>query len=343
VIGPLRVVILGVSHWHAPLYYRPAARLAGVRIVGVSDPDPSVAERVGRELGAPSFVDDHELLDRTRPQFAFAFGRHCDLPDITTALIDAGVPCVVEKPAGLNATQVAGLRDHARRRGVAVGTGFNFRVSDWYKRLRQLTADDPASLASFRFISGPPQRYHELGCPWMLDPALAGGGSTINLAGHLIDLFRGFTASQPTDVQAHMSHATWGLPIEDHSLMVLRSDRAAGTIETGYAFPGELGRFDLHFSLRTARYYIVVRADDVVEITDAASGQRDVLRTPTSNLPWYPAFVAESLQRAQHGLPPVADLDDLLAAMRVIDAAYAASAGGAAAVRPRDPDAGGSG
>jgi len=321
----MRVVFLGVSHWHAPLYYRPAARLAGVRIVGVSDPDASVAERVGRELGAPSFVDDHALLDRTRPEFAFAFGRHCDMAGIATALIDARVPCLIEKPAGLNAAQVAGLRDHARRRGVLVGTGFNFRVSDWYTRLRTLTADDPASLASFRFISGPPQRYHELGCSWMLDPALAGGGSTINLAGHLIDLFRSFTAGEPTVVHALLSRATWGLPIEDHSVVALRSERAAGTVETGYAFPGELGRFDLHFSLRTARHYLVVRADDVVEITDAASGQREVLRTPTSNLPWYPAFVAESLQRAQRGLPPLADLDDLLAAMRVIDAAYAAA------------------
>ncbi len=33
----IRVAFLGVSHWHAPLYYRPAARLPRVRIVAVSD------------------------------------------------------------------------------------------------------------------------------------------------------------------------------------------------------------------------------------------------------------------------------------------------------------------
>jgi hypothetical protein len=35
--------------------------------------------------------------------------------------------------------------------------------------------------------------------------------------------------------------------------------------------------------------------------------------------------VEESLRRFERGLAPVADLDDLLAAMRVIDSAYVAS------------------
>jgi hypothetical protein len=62
-----------------------------------------------------------------------------------------------------------------------------------------------------------------------------------------------------------------------------------------------------------------------MEITDAANFQVDVLHTPTGNFRWYPAFVAESLDRFERGLPPVADLDNLLAAMRVIDTAYTAS------------------
>src|SRR5919199_6958469 len=159
----------------------------------------------------------------------------------------------------------------------------------------------------------------------MLDPARSGGGCTINLAGHLIDLFRIFTTSEPSVHSAFMSNFSWGEPIEDYSAIVLRSERAAGLVETGYRFPAELGRFDQLFSLRTARSYVVVRSDDVIEITDAATFQVDVLHTPTGNFRWYPAFVAESLDRFERGLPPVAGLDDLLAAMRVIDAAYAAS------------------
>jgi len=96
-------------------------------------------------------------------------------------------------------------------------------------------------------------------------------------------------------------------------------------VETGYGFPGELGRFDQLFSLRTRNAYVVVRSDDSIEITDSSTFRVEVLHTPTGNFRWYPTFVAESLDRYERGLPPVADLDALLAAMRVIDAAYAAT------------------
>jgi predicted dehydrogenase len=314
----MRVAFIGVSHWHAPLYYRPAGRLGGVRIVGVSDDDADVAERVGREVGARAFVSITDLLEDTRPEFAFAFGRHRDMPSIAATLIDARVPFVLEKPGGLNAAQVQDIRDRAHARNLYAGTGFNFRASDWFARLRALTDDDPATHASFTFISGGPTRYHELGSPWMLDPAASGGGSTINLASHFIDMFRVFTQSDPTEVTALMGHHTWQQPVEDYSVVTLRSPRAVGKVETGYTYPAGLGFFDQHFSLRTRRTYVVVRNDDTIKIHDAASGH-----SATANTPWYPAFVSESLRRFERDLPPLASLDDLVAAMRVIDAAYA--------------------
>jgi hypothetical protein len=122
-----------------------------------------------------------------------------------------------------------------------------------------------------------------------------------------------------------MSNVSWGERVEDYSAIALESDRATGMVETGYGFPGELGRFDQLFSLRTARAYVVARSDDVVEITDAHTFRVETLNTPTGNFRWYPTFVAESLSRFDRGLPPVADLDDLYCAMRVIDAAYVAA------------------
>lgn len=320
----MRIAFFGVSHWHAPLYYRPAAALQQHAIVGVSDRDPAVAARVGDELGIPGLLEPERLLE-LRPDFAFAFGPHVEMPALGRLLVDAGVPFVIEKPAGLNADDVVQLRDRARAQGLHVGTGFNFRVSDWFQQLRSLTAEDPATVARFAFISGPPGRYRQLGCEWMLDPVRSGGGCTINLAGHLIDLFRVFTRTEPVVDSALMSNASWGEAIEDYSAIALRSARGVGMVETGYGFPAELGRFDQLFSLRTGRKYVVVRSDDVIEITDAETFQVEVLHTPTGNFRWYPAFVAESLQRFEQGLPPVADLDDLLAAMKVIDAAYIAS------------------
>ncbi len=40
----MRVVFIGVSHWHLQLYLKPALETPGVEIVGVSDPNSAVAK-----------------------------------------------------------------------------------------------------------------------------------------------------------------------------------------------------------------------------------------------------------------------------------------------------------
>jgi predicted dehydrogenase len=333
----VRLAIIGVSHWHAPLFYRPAAGLPGVEIVAVSDDDATVVARAAGELGARLFLDYRELLEFAQPDFVFAFGRHCDLPAIGQALIDQRIPFVIEKPAGLNAADVKGLAEQARAVGLHAGTGFNYRGSELLERLLELTADDPATHASFRYISGPPQRYHQLGCSWMLDPALSGGGSTINLASHFVDLFRLLTQSPPSEVSALMGNHAWRLPIEDYSAVTMRSGQATGVVETGYSFPGELGRFDYRFSLRTSRHYVIAHDDDRLEIIRADDQRSTVVEIPTSNFRWYPNFVARTLERFAEGLPPLAPLDDLVVAMQVIDAAYRSDRAGGISIGSLPP------
>ena len=324
----MRVGFIGVSHWHAPLYYKPAARLTNVRIVAVSDPNLSVAETVGQELEARAFADYQNLIE-ARPDFVFAFGRHCDMPEIASALIGEGIPFVIEKPAGLNFQQVSAIRDRARAKGLHAGTGFNFRVSDLYKKIQAVTADDPVTHASFRYIGvGGPYRYREAGCAWMLDPKLSGGGCTINLSVHFVDMFRVFSHSKPKEVASLMGHFTWNLPIEDYSSMIVRTTNSVCTIETGYTYPAPYNIFDARFSLRTSRNYIVARNDDILEIHRACDGHVEQFSTKVFNAPWYPVFVAESIDRFAKGQPPVADLNDLAEVMEVIDAAYASNRAG---------------
>jgi predicted dehydrogenase len=324
----MRIAFIGVSHWHAPLYFNPAARLSGVRIVAVSDPDPAIATRTGRGLEAKAFTDYRELLADTHPDFVFAFGRHCDMPEIASTLIDEGVPFLLEKPGGLTRREVSAIRDQARAKAIYAGTGFNFRISDLYKKIRAVVADEPLTHASFRYIAGGPYRYRETNCGWMLDPKLSGGGSTINLSIHFMDMFRTFAGCPPREVTSLMGNSTWGLPIEDYSSVILRAPSAVCTIETGYTYPGTLGVFDVRFSLRTSRHYLVARSDDCLEVHRTCDAHVDTFATPVSNAFWYPVFVTETIDRFAKGQPPVADLDALVDAMEMVDAAYASSGAG---------------
>jgi len=314
------------------MYYRPAARLAGIRIVAVSDPNLSIAEPVGRELEARAFADYRALIAEARPDFVFAFGRHCDMAETALTLIGEGIPFLIEKPGGLNFQQVSAIRDRARAKGLHAGTGFNFRVSDLYKKIQAVIGEDPVTHASFRFIAGGPYRYRETGCAWMLDPKLSGGGSTINLGVHFVDMFRVFARSRPREVASLMGRFTWGLPIEDYSSVILRSKNSVCTIETGYTYPAMSGVFDLRFSIRTTRYYIVVRSDNVLEVHRTCDGHLEQFPTQVSNAFWYPVFVAESIDRFTKGQAPLADLSDLADVMEVVDAAYASDRAGGARV-----------
>jgi len=321
----MRIALIGVSHWHAPMYYRPLAKLPGRSIVGVSDPVPAALRRAQDELGTPGYADYRELVEAEKPDFAFVFGRHCDMAASAAWLIERGVPFIVEKPAGLNASAVASLRDRAAARGLHVGTGFSLRVGDFAREVLALAREEPVTWASFRFIAGSPDRYAKDGCAWMLDPALSGGGSTINLSVHFFDLFRLFTGGPAAEVSALMGNHTFGLPIEDYSSVSLRSPSAACNVQTGYTLLGPSGGWDISYCVRTTKHYVVARSDNVIEIRGADGGLREIRTASVGNGYWYPAFVRESLERFERGEPPVAGLDDLVAAMKVVDAAYASS------------------
>ena len=60
------------------------------------------------------------------------------------------------------------------------------------------------TIMSFRFIVGAPDRYEAAGAGWALDPAFSGGGSTINVATHFIDLFRLLTGKEVARISAIM-------------------------------------------------------------------------------------------------------------------------------------------
>jgi len=320
----MRVAFIGIRHWHAKHYYLTVAKLSQHQIVGVSDPDPAVLSAVGAELGLATYTDYRQLLEAQRPDFVFIFAPHAELAHIAAHVIEQGVACLVEKPGGINSEQIGALRHSASAKNLHVGTGFNFRVSDFYHQVMTLIKDDEVTWASFRFIAGFPSRYLESKNDWMLDPAKSGGGCTINLSVHFFDLFCEFTRSQPCEVSALMGHHSWGLDVEDYSSVALRSDQALCTVETGYTFPSSSQRvFDILFAVRTRAHYLKAHSSGLIEIYRNSDSSLQELITPSiGNSYWYPHFVEQTLSRFERGLPPIADLQSLERAMQLVDSAY---------------------
>ncbi len=84
----MRVVFIGVSHWHLMLYLKPALEIPGVEIVGVSDPNSVVAQAAAERARCKAWVDYREMCGATRPDSAFALGRYCDMAELARFLIE---------------------------------------------------------------------------------------------------------------------------------------------------------------------------------------------------------------------------------------------------------------
>jgi predicted dehydrogenase len=315
----MRLAFIGASHWHLPLYLEPALQVPGATIAGVADPNAKVVDTLKEKLGCVGDTDFRELCRRVKPDFVIALGRHCDMADQARFLIAENIPFALEKPCGLNAREVADIAQAAQKAGAFAAVPLVFRNGDFFTLLR----DQPSvQYMTFRFIAGFPQRYRAAGNDWMLDPALSGGGCTINLSPHFLDLALAMMGPDVTVHQAVMSNAAWGEKIEDYSCVTLARGADRCVIETGYLFPAPTSTFDMHYAIRTPQRYIVAHDPETIEIVEN-DGTRAVRRMLTTNVPHYRTFVFDAVERVRARQPPLVSLSDYVPVARLVDAAYA--------------------
>jgi predicted dehydrogenase len=319
----MRIVLIGVAHWHTPFYLDPALELPGVTVVGVSDPELARAQPVAAQAGCPAFADYRTMCETLRPDFAFALGRHCDMADIARCLIAHGIPFAMEKPCGIDSGEVHDIAALAARCGVFAAVPFVLRYSPLIQTIREVAAGEAVQYITFKFVGGMVDRYRDQRVPWMLDRATAGGGPLINLGVHHLDLCRVLLDRAALRVVgAAISSHTAKLSIEDHAVVLLRGGGATCTVETGYLYPAPNSVFDMHYSIRTEGHYFAARDDATLEIV-GNDRSRETRAMKLTNVWFYPEFVRDTLRRVRAGEPPIAGLDDMAAAMDLVQAAYA--------------------
>ena len=321
---PIRIAAIGVGHWHSlfdAAYLKTLARMPEVQLVGVQDPDAALAaQRAGEVGGPPVFTDYRDMLGKTRPDFVLALGRHSAMAGIAHFLLDEGYPFLIEKPAGLNAREVRGVADKAAAKGAFAGVPLFQRFQPFVTHARRLLAEGAfGPLSHFYFRSNRPTsaRYVAWGAPWMLDPAVAGGGCLRNVGLHGIDAFLFVTGEDAQVTGVQLSSRAHGHGVEDYATLLLRSASGMlGTIEVGNTFPGKGGDAEWRLSGRDA---LLTLREDTLRCTTAAGDQElaEPLREPL------PAIaIRDALARWQRGEPPAAGIEDCYRAMRLVDQAY---------------------
>ncbi len=225
--------MIGSSHWHSPIYLD-AAREIGHELI-LFDPDRDQSAKIARRYHATS-VESLDLLLSHDIDFAIVLGKHTEMSAFISRTIDAGIPFLAEKPAGLEPRVVRELADRCEKKNLFNAAAFPMRWDSAMIRLRELI--DSKRLGRIArigvsYFAGPKSRYLANGCPWVLEREIAGGGALINVGTHVIDLLR-FWGFEPEYVSGSASWELTRGSVEDISTMILKAGPTLCLVESGY-------------------------------------------------------------------------------------------------------------
>jgi len=323
---PQRVAVIGVDHYHAtstPNYLR-ILQGEKVDILGVHAPDEAIAAKWAGEYNSTPYTDYRAMIEKTKPEFIVALGKHVAMPAEFRFLVDTGIPFLMEKPWGIDDKTVNELADLAESKHAWAAVPMPFRYSMFAEaavEMRQRNELGTISHMLFRFNQPGVQRYVDLGSPWMLSKADAGGGALINLGIHGIDLFRYITSEEPQVVSAVTSHAVHKREVEDYAHVTLKTPSGIVFLnEASYTYPGTGGDQERKLSAQKMFLRATTSGGEGVQIV--GPGRDETRRAPEGYLSGWPRVVHESLDRIGRGEPPPASARDCARAVSLIFDAY---------------------
>ncbi len=308
-----RIGIVGASHWHTPRHVE-AFTAAGAQIVAVQDDDANVADGWGHRLGVAVEPTLESLASRSDLDLVIAMPRHNVVRPALETLIEAGLPFVVEKPAGAHAAALDGLGERARLKGLFASVAYINRYGAIWERIADLPA--PTS-ARFRIINGTPARYVEDGVGWVVEPE-HGGGPLRNIGSHTVEAFASIAVGEVEVVGAAIRSNLFDTDVEDHAVALLRDEAGTiGTIEAGYMHPDRDGT-DQEWMIAGPGYRITETDAELTVVTSSGS-----VTEPTASVARrYDIFAVDTLRRLTGGLRPLTDLDDAQRVLGLIDRVY---------------------
>lgn len=254
-------------------------------LAAIVDPSPAAAE-LAAQAGVPIFETLQALLAQARPDgVILATPNALHVPQALQC-IDAGVPCLVEKPIATTVAEGQQLVNAVARTGARVLIGHHRAHSPIMAKARQVI--DSGQLGRLVGVMGSasffkPDQYFEDG-PWRTQPG--GGPILINLI-HEVHNLR-MLCGEIVAVQAFASNAIRGFAVEDTVAINLRFTS------------GALGTFLLSDTAACARSWEQTSQENQAytsyddEDCYVITGTHGSLSVPTMRLKTYPSDDARS-------------------------------------------------
>jgi len=297
----------------------------------VADRDVARAKDVAERTGAFAAADWEEVIGHPEVDAVVVATTHDWLSPVSVAAIKAGKHVLCEKPMSRNCREAENVATAARNSGRVVKVGFNHRYHPAIQRAHQLAGAGRIGTLLFARC-----RYGHGGRPgyereWRMDPALSGGGELLDQGIHAIDLFRWFLGDLA--VVAGVTAAwVWDAPVEDNVFALFRTRR--GQVASLHA---SWTQWKNLFSLEVYGDQGALVVDGLgksygtesltVYTRDSEGGPPTEERHefPGPDLSWESEW-DDFIGAIRMGTTPMANAEDGLAALRLVEALYGCAA-----------------
>lgn len=308
---------------------RASALPPGAQLRTVFDPVPERARTVADLLPGATVVGSIEAaVDHPDVSLVIVATPHRELAPAARAALQRGRDVLVEKPGADSLGALLGLRDAAESFGRQVRVGFNHR---FHPAILQ-TRDDVRS-GRFGSVFGIRARYGHGGRvgyerEWRAERVVSGGGELIDQGLHLIDLVR-FLAGEVELAFSEVRTDFWPIEVEDNAYLALRA-RSGAFAWLHASWTEWKNVFSVEVALRTAKLevtglggsYGTERLTRHAMLPEMGPPETTSWEWPQPDRSWSEEL--EDVLAHLDGDPAIgADLDDAIAAFRVVDAAYA--------------------
>ena len=342
-MAPLGLGIIGLHHQH-PRWYHPLwSRLPQYHPLAIAEADEAFCQDENEFFQLDAYTDYRDLLERDDIDVVIIWVPHSQMPDVIAAAAGAGKHVIVEKPCAANVEGAERIIEIAQQHPqIKISSPYCWRTHPVSGRIREsLNTGLLGEIVAMegRINAGGAYRYLRDNAPWMLSGA-EGGGPMWNLGVHWVDYFRWMTGKEVVEV-CGATNGPIGEPardIEDNAQAILRFEGGAtALLDISYCLTDSYpGKRDIYVGFRGTIGSIVWApawegvTDELLLVSEHESvGENRCRRiTVTSeDIPGYCghmawAWLADFAEAVCEDRPPLVTPQDILAAVRVVDAFY---------------------
>lgn len=225
----------------AQAYEAAIAGYAHADITAVCDVNLDAAKMCAARMGCDAYGSVEELLAQAAVDAAVVCTPPATHEPISSALVDAGIHVLCEKPLSTTFDSAVRMLECARSHGVLLTMASKFRYVSDVRMAKALV--DVRAIGDLVFVENAFTSRIDMSSRWNADPRISGGGVLIDNGTHAVDILRYFLGHL-SDVQVVEGRRVQGLPVEDTVRVFVRNDDGVmGTSDLSWSIDKELSTY----------------------------------------------------------------------------------------------------